>query len=176
MGRAVRLPGPNADPELREAERREAQIAAAQRDFAAGNQPGGMGQQPQPKKSGRGIPRTFLSLTKPPLTDGTAHPEGEDDDDNAAANQSSLQTNALGFEALLARGGGTSATGPGSSKRRDLQYALDLTATTVPDHLRCGICDRVVRNAMLIPWDAEGRTTCETCIRDGLKKTCSNVP
>ena len=52
---------PNADPELREAERREAQIAAAQRDFAAnqhshqppGSGPMGLQQQPpqQPKKS-----------------------------------------------------------------------------------------------------------------------------
>ena len=172
-------PRPNADPELREQERREAQMAAAQRDFAAHPGQPGMGQQPQPKKSGRGIPRTFLSLTKPPLTDGTTNPDGDDDDDpnaSAATHQSSLQTNALGFEALLARGGGTSATGPGSSKRRDLQYALDLTATTVPDHLRCGICDRVVQNAMLIPWDAEGRTTCETCIRDGLTQNMFKCP
>eukprot|EP00561_Arcocellulus_cornucervis_P000524 CAMPEP_0185826450 /NCGR_PEP_ID=MMETSP1322-20130828/31551_1 /TAXON_ID=265543 /ORGANISM="Minutocellus polymorphus, Strain RCC2270" /LENGTH=942 /DNA_ID=CAMNT_0028524179 /DNA_START=76 /DNA_END=2909 /DNA_ORIENTATION=- len=169
---------PNADPELREAERREAQIAAAQRDFQQpppGGAPGGMGMLPQPKKSGRGIPRTFLSLTKPPITDGSGdNPDGGDDDD-AAANQSSLQTNALGFEALLTRGGGTSATS-GQSTAQTLQYALDLTATTVPDHLRCGICTQVVRNAMLIPWDAEGRTTCESCIRDGLASNMFQCP
>ena len=180
---------PNADPELREAERREAQIAAAQRDFAANHHrhqqqqggPGQMGmqqqqqQQQQPKKSGRGIPRTFLSLTKPPVTDGSDGPDG-DDGEAATANQSSLQTNALGFEALLARGGGASATGPGASQRRDLRYALDLTATTVPDHLRCGICDQVAANAMLIPWDAEGRTACEPCIRDGLTQNMFKCP
>ena len=170
---------PNADPELREAERREAQIAAAQRDFQQpmppGGGPGGMGMLPQPKKSGRGIPRTFLSLTKPPITDGSGDNPDGDNDDEAAANQSGLQTNALGFEALLARGGGTSAAS-GQSTAQTLQYALDLTATTVPDHLRCGICAQVVRNAMLIPWDAEGRTTCESCIRDGLASNMFQCP
>ena len=147
---------PNADPELREAERRD-QLAN------------------QPKKTGRGIPRTFLSLTQPPITDGGGAAEGEEGE-GAGDLGSTLQPNAIGFEALLSRGGGASASGPGSAKRRDLQYALDLTATTVPDHLRCGICTKVVNNAMLVPWDPEGRTTCETCIRDGLTQNMFRCP
>ena len=68
-------------------------------------------------------------------------------------------------------GGGQSGM-DGGNKRRDLDYALKLTATEIPEHLQCGICAQVVKNAMLIPWDTEGRTTCEICMR--VSKTCSN--
>jgi hypothetical protein len=52
----------------------------------------------------------------------------------------------------------------------NLDYALRLTATTVPDYLTCGICHKLAKMAMLVPWDAEGRPTCESCIHNGLVK------
>ena len=122
---------PNADPELREQER-------------------------MPKKRATGIPRTFLNLSAPPVTD----------DSTDIAPTSRLQPNAIGFEELVNRGGGQSEQIAGT--KRDLDYALKLTSTEIPEHLECGICHGVVQNAMLLPWDVEGRTACETCIRDAL--------
>jgi len=135
---------PNADPELRAHEQREA---------------------PKPKKA-TGIPRTFLNLSAPPVVDGLA--------EGGADSGPRLQPNALGFEELVNRGGGQSGNNTGS--RRDLDYALKLTATTIPEHLQCGICNGVVKNAMLLPWDLEGRTTCETCIRDALAQSGFRCP
>ena len=129
---------PNADPELR-------------------------AQEQQPKKRATGIPRTFLNLTAPPVTDGVT--PGEDGNENVPR----LQPNALGFKELVNRGGGQSENTAGT--KRDLEYALKLTATTIPEHLLCAICNGVVKNAMLLPWDPEGRTTCETCIRDALAQS-----
>ena len=146
---------PNADPELREAERREAAQA-------------------QPKKRATGIPRTFLTLSAPPPTN-TADVSVDSNDIVTDSLTATLQPNAIGFEALIARGGGQSGSGPGS-KKRDLDYALKVTATTIPEHLQCGICEGVVKNAMLIPWDPEGRTACETCIRDGLTQNAFRCP
>ena len=72
-------------------------------------------------------------------------------------------------------GGGQSLSS--STRRRDLDYALKLTATSVPEHLQCGICHTIVKSAMLVPWDtAEGRSTCESCIRDGLTKNGFTCP
>jgi hypothetical protein len=134
-------PRPNADPELREQER----ILA---------------QQAQPtKRRATGIPRTFLNI--PPSANSVEDEESEG---------IKLQPNIIGFEALVTRGGGQSGSSIGS-KRRDLDYALKLTATEIPEHLQCGICAQVVKNAMLVPWDAEGRTACELCMRDGLAKS-----
>mmetsp|Transcript_20031 Transcript_20031/g.29698 ORF Transcript_20031/g.29698 Transcript_20031/m.29698 type:complete len:672 (-) Transcript_20031:136-2151(-) len=135
---------PNADPELRAQE-----------------------QQAMPKKRATGIPRTFLNLSAPPVTDGL-NAEGETE------NVPRLQPNALGFEELVNRGGGQSENASGTKK--DLDYALKLTATTIPEHLQCGLCQSVVKNAMLLPWDLEGRTTCETCIRDGLTQSGFRCP
>ncbi len=132
---------PNADPELRAQEMREAQQA----------QPG--------RRRTAGIPRTFLNIPPPAQA-------AENEDDGIQ-----LQPNRIGFEALVNRGGGQSGM-DGGNKRRDLDYALKLTATEIPEHLQCGICAQVVKNAMLIPWDTEGRTTCEICMR--VSKTCSN--
>jgi len=131
-GGSSRQPRPNADPELREQER-------------------------MPKKRATGIPRTFLNLSAPPVTDGT----GE-----TAEAATRLQPNAIGFEELVNRGGGQSESITGT--KRDLDYALKLTSTEIPEHLQCGICHSVVKNAMLLPWDMEGRTACESCIRDAL--------
>ena len=131
---------PNADPELRAQE-----------------------QQQMPKKRATGIPRTFLNLSAPPVTDGTK--PGEEGMENVPR----LQPNALGFEELVNRGGGQAENAAGT--KRDLDYALKLTATTIPEHLQCAICHGVVKNAMLLPWDSEGRTTCETCIRDALAQS-----
>ena len=135
---------PNADPELRVQE-----------------------QQGMPKKRATGIPRTFLNLSAPPLTDGLTG-------DGESENVPRLQPNALGFEELVNRGGGQSGNSTGT--RRDLDYALKLTATTIPEHLQCGICFNVAKNAMLMPWDLEGRTACETCIRDALTQNGFRCP
>merc|ERR1740130_2627728 len=98
----------------------------------------------------------FLNLSAPPKTDGTK--EGEEGDQTPL-----LQPNKQGFKELVSRGGGQSANTAGT--RRDLDYVLKLTSTTVPEHLQCAICEKVVQSAMLFPWDTEGRTVCETCIR-----------
>ncbi|KAL9185469.1 hypothetical protein ACHAXT_003246 [Thalassiosira profunda] len=139
---------PNADPELRQ---QEAIV--------------------QPKKRATGIPRTFLNLgtTATTATEG-GEGVGEEGGDLAAQ----LQPSAQGFQALVNRAGGQSLAD--ASKRRDLDYALKLTATTIPDHLQCGICHGIVKNAMLVPWDTEGRPTCESCIRDGLTKNGFTCP
>jgi hypothetical protein len=138
-------PRPNADPELREQEKKL-----------------------MPKKRATGIPRTFLNLSAPPQTDGNK--EGEENESSVPL----LQPNTLGFKELVNRGGGQSENAAGT--RRDLDYALKLTASTIPDYLQCGICHSVVKNAMLLPWDPEGRTTCETCIRDSLTQNGFRCP
>jgi hypothetical protein len=138
---------PNADPELREQERL-------------------LAMQAQPtKRRATGIPRTFLNI--PPPAQATEDEEGGEG--------IKLQPNMIGFQALVNRGGGQSGTGAGG-KRRDLDYALKLTATEIPEHLQCGICALVVKNAMLVPWDTEGRTACEMCMRDGLAKSGFRCP
>jgi hypothetical protein len=78
-----------------------------------------------------------------------------------------LQPNHLGFQQLLQRAGGKSS---GANPLIVLQNALTITATDIPDYLKCGICGNVVQNAMLLPWDREGRTACETCIRPALAR------
>ncbi|MGK3750177.1 MAG: protein MPE1, partial [Bacillariaceae sp.] len=120
-----------------------------------------------PKKRATGIPRTFLNLSAPPKTDGTK--EGEEGDQTPL-----LQPNKQGFKELVSRGGGQSANTAGT--RRDLDYVLKLTSTTVPEHLQCAICENVVKSAMLLPWDTEGRTVCETCIRDALTQNGFRCP
>jgi hypothetical protein len=116
-----------------------------------------------PKKRATGIPRTFLNLSASSTADGTS-----EDADSLPR----LQPNALGFDELVHRGGGQSERTSG----RDLEYALKLTATTIPEHLQCGICHSVAKNAMLLPWDLEGRTACETCIRDSLTQNGFRCP
>jgi hypothetical protein len=119
-------------------------------------------QEIQPKKRTTGIPRTFQSLTGP--TEGA--------DGNAV--QPLLQPNAIGFEELVNRAGGQSENVTGTKK--DLEYAIKLTATTIPDYLKCAICHEVVRDAMLVPWDVQGRTTCESCIRNALTESGFRCP
>ena len=109
-----------------------------------------------PKKRATGIPRTFLSL------------KAEQDEDATL-----LQPNRIGFEELVQRGGGLSET---AATKRDLEYALKLTASVIPDYLACAICGKVVKDAMILPWDPEGRTTCETCIRDALTQNGFRCP
>lgn len=120
-----------------------------------------------PKKRATGIPRTFLNLSAPPQTDSAK--EGGENDQTPL-----LQPNKQGFEELVNRGGGQSERTTGT--RRDLDYVLKLTSTTVPEHLQCAICDNVVKKAMLLPWDTEGRTVCETCIRDALTQNGFRCP
>ena len=140
---------PNADPELRKQEQLMAQQA-----------------QTTVKRRATGIPRTFLNIPPPAVAT-----EGDEDGFSEGIK---LQPNDIGFQALVNRGGGQSGSGAG--KRRDLDYALKLTATEIPEHLQCGICAQVVKNAMLIPWDGEGRTACEMCMRDGLAKSGFRCP
>jgi protein MPE1 len=124
-------------------------------------------QKMMPKKGrATGIPRTFLNLSAPPQTDGDAEGEGNE--------MPLLQPNSIGFKELVNRRGGQSANTSGT--RRDLDYALKLTATTVPEHLLCGICNTIVKSAMLLPWDPEGRNACESCIRDGLTQNGFRCP
>jgi protein MPE1 len=116
-----------------------------------------------PKKRATGIPRTFLSLTAP----GT-------DEGGDGGSAPLLQPNAIGFEELVNRRGGQSESAVGTS--RDLDYALKVTATSIPEYLQCAICHNVVKDAMILPWDPEGRTTCESCIRDALAQSGFRCP
>jgi DWNN domain len=134
---------PNADPEIREQEQ----------------------QQHQQKKRATGIPRTFLSLSAPPVADGS---------EGGVSGLPFIQPNTIGFEELVNRGGGQSENAAGT--KRDLDYAIKLTATTIPEYLQCAICHSVVRDAMLLPWDPEGRTTCEQCIRTALTENGFRCP
>jgi hypothetical protein len=136
---------------------------------------------PQPKKRATGIPRTFLTLGagNPPPT-GAGDGGGGEDNGGEENNQpqgnlaAQLQPSAQAFQALVRTGGGQSLSS--STGRRDLD-ALKLTATSVPDHLQCGICHTIVKSVMLVPWDtAEGRSTCESCIRDGQTKNGFTCP
>lgn len=136
-------PRRNADPELREQEK-----------------------QLQPKKRATGIPRTFLSLSKPPPADGAAETE--------SSGIATLQPNAIGFEELKNRGGGQSESASGS--KRDLDSALKITATSIPDYLQCAMCQGIAKDAMILPWDPEGRTVRETCIRDALTQNGFRCP
>lgn len=117
--------------------------------------------QPQ-KKRATGIPRTFLSLSAPQGTDGS---EGTGP---------IIQPNTFVFDELVTRGGGQSENAAGT--KRDLDYALKITATTIPEYLQCAICHNVVRDAMMLPWDPEGRTTCEQCIRTALTENGFRCP
>lgn len=119
----------------------------------------------QPKKRATGIPRTFLSLSAPAKT-----ADGEGNESSVPV----LQPNTIGFEELINRRGGQSENASGS--KRDLDYALKLTATTIPEYLQCAICGGIVKDAMILPWDAEGRTTCEMCIRDALTQNGFRCP
>lgn len=119
-------------------------------------------QEAQPKKRATGIPRTFLNLSAPPSTDGTSNDLPQ------------IQPNTIGFEELVQRGGGQSENVSGT--QRDLDYAIKLTATTIPEYLQCAICEGVVRDAMMLPWDPEGRTTCERCVRDALTQSGFRCP
>lgn len=156
----------NADPELRQ---QEAMMMAAT----------------QPKKRATGIPRTFLTLSATTTAGGEgggvptsqasagggdATGSGVDAGGGGGDLATQLQPPVQAFQALVRSGGGQSTSSSNNSGRRDLDYALRLTATTLPDHLTCGICHKLAKMAMLVPWDAEGRPTCESCIRDGLVK------
>jgi hypothetical protein len=136
----------SADPELREQEKKALPT----------------------KKRATGIPRTFLNLSVAPTAE-TKDGEGE-----AESSTPLLQPNTLGFEELKSRGGGQSENATGTKK--DLDYALKVTATTIPDYLQCGICHSVAKNAMFLNWDPEGRTACETCIRDALTQNGFRCP
>lgn len=122
-------------------------------------------QEPQQKKRATGIPRTFLNLSAPPATDGV---------EGGGMGMPLLQPNTMGFEELVNRGGGQSENAAGT--KRDLDYAIKLTATTIPEYLQCAICHGVVRDAMMLPWDPEGRTTCEQCIRNALTENGCRCP
>eukprot|EP00531_Pseudo-nitzschia_arenysensis_P009959 CAMPEP_0116141810 /NCGR_PEP_ID=MMETSP0329-20121206/14574_1 /TAXON_ID=697910 /ORGANISM="Pseudo-nitzschia arenysensis, Strain B593" /LENGTH=746 /DNA_ID=CAMNT_0003637005 /DNA_START=348 /DNA_END=2588 /DNA_ORIENTATION=+ len=146
-------------------------------NMANNNKPGGsshfrpnadpeLREKPATKKRATGIPRTFLSLSAPSQTDGG---EGEGDQQTPL-----LQPNKQGFKELVSRGGGQSESTAGT--RRDLDYVLKLTSTTVPDHLKCAISNTLVKNPVLLPWDSEGRTVSESLIRDALTQNGFRCP
>lgn len=152
---------PNADPELRQQEMLMAMGA------------GGA----QVKKRATGIPRTFLTLGNTNNTEGGDAVGGEgggEGEEIKGSLDGKLQPSAQAFQALVKMGGGQSLSS--TSGRRDLDYALKLTATSVPEHLQCGICSKIVTNAMLVPWDPEGRPVHESCIRDGLMRNGFTCP
>jgi len=122
--------------------------------------------QSMPKKRATGIPRTFLSLSAPPPADGA--------DGAGTAGDPVLQPNKIGFADLVHRGGGQSENIAGT--KRDLDYALKLTATTIPEYLQCAICNSLVKDATILPWDPEGRTTCDACVRDALNQNGFQCP
>ena len=113
--------------------------------------------EPSKKKTTTGIPRTFLSLNAPPpppeetteQTTDTNNMDGEPETSGGGL-ASQLNPNQHVFQALINRAGGQSLN-DATGKRRDLDYALKLTATSIPEHLQCGICHSVVKNAMLVP-------------------------
>mmetsp|Transcript_17463 Transcript_17463/g.26416 ORF Transcript_17463/g.26416 Transcript_17463/m.26416 type:complete len:514 (-) Transcript_17463:2481-4022(-) len=174
---------PNADPELREQER--VMIQQQQKDAQAMGM-GGMGMgMGQPKKRATGIPRTFLNIPGPSNPNSFLNNGDEDEEEELAAPEGIqlLQPNNLGFQALISRGGGmskninhASGTATSGNSVKTLEYALKVTAMSIPEHLQCGICAQLVKNAMLIPWDGEGRTACEVCMRDGLTKNAFSCP
>ncbi len=131
QGQQPRPTRPNADPELRQ-------------------------QELPKKKTTTGIPRTFLSLNAPAPTpaEGEATEltsgDAENGETTAGGLASQLNPNQHVFQALINRAGGQSM-GDSAGKRRDLDYALKLTATSIPEHLQCGICHSVVKSAMLVP-------------------------
>jgi len=127
--------------------------------------------QNQVKKRATGIPRTFLMSGAESNATSTSDPGTEGD---TAASIIRLQPNTIGFEALIQRGGGQSESG--TAQTRSFEYALKLTATKIPEHLQCGICQGVVKNAMLVPWDTQGRAVCELCMRDNLAKNGFRCP
>lgn len=135
---------PNADPELREQEQRQ-----------------------QPKKRATGIPRTFLQFETGTNADNDENEAGLNDDktmDVAGGGLARIQPSTAGFAELIAHKGGQSSGHP----TRSIDYALKITSTVIPKNLQCGICSGLVKNAMFLHWDEEGRTACETCIRDAL--------
>ena len=146
---------PNADPELREQEKHL-----------------------QPKKRATGIPRTFLNLSAPvnptPAAGGTGEHAMGEGGEGGGGNVPLLQPNTIGFEELVHRGGGQSENASGT--KRDLDYALKLTATSIPEYLQCPICHSVVKDAVILTWDPEGRTSCESCIRDALTQSGFRCP
>jgi len=137
----------NADPEIRNEEQRIQ----------------------QPKKRATGIPRTFLNFEE---NSGAATETKNEENNETTSNKTmKLQPNSLGFQELISRGGGKS-----THSSKNLDYALQLTSTSVPDYLKCGICGNIVKDAMLLPWDTEGRTACETCIRNALNESGFQCP
>mmetsp|Transcript_2601 Transcript_2601/g.3631 ORF Transcript_2601/g.3631 Transcript_2601/m.3631 type:complete len:948 (-) Transcript_2601:12-2855(-) len=144
----------NADPEMRE-------LQAQQQNGA-------------PKKRATGIPRTFMSssMNTPAIPGLSADDDPDSSTSGAQATEEKLQPNLLGFEALVVHKGGKSAY----SSQNNLIHALTITNTTVPEHLQCAICHNVARTAMFLPWDLEGRTACEQCIRQKLLENHYRCP
>ena len=128
--------------------------------------------QMQTKKRATGIPRTFLTMSGAEGNTSGNTDHGHDGEKEMSTIR--LQPNTIGFEALIQRGGGQSESG--GAQARSLEYAIKLTATTIPEHLQCGICHGVLKNAMLVPWDTEGRAVCELCMRDNLAKNGFKCP
>ncbi len=105
----------------------------------------------RPKRT-TGLPRTFRP---------------QNDEKNSKAVQ-------VGFKNLVENRGGQSESGGG--KKQTLEYALQLTATSIPEHYQCGICAGVAKDALFIPWDDEGRTACDLCMRKGLSENRLRCP
>ena len=109
-------------------------------------------QQATTKKRSTGIPRTFIAAM------------GGTEDETAAANSKHA------FQSLIAAKGG----GPTSAQL--LPIALTLTNKTIPPHLTCSVCQKLAHTAMFLPWDPEGRTACEECIRPKLLQSGYTCP
>merc|ERR1719232_268890 len=100
----------NADPEIRSEEQRLQ----------------------QPKKRATGIPRTFLNFLPEENSASVAEKNSEEKSETVIHKSVKLQPNTLGFQELITRGGGKS-----THSSKNLDYALKLTSTVVPDFLKC---------------------------------------
>jgi len=118
--------------------------------------------EPTTKKRATGIPRTFLNFI------GNNENSAADDDKGVAGvmeapggGNATLQPNHQAFLSMLSRSGG-------KSNRGDLTLALSRLNKTLPEHFKCAICSNIVRDAVILRWDPEGRNVCDSCIRSAL--------
>ena len=146
-------PARQADPELRELQQLQQQQAAGAN---------------QVKKRATGIPRTFMAAMDAAKDKGGLDHENAEDSNITSLDMSTVQPNLTGFEHLLKQKGGVKSSNSEASQAAQLKHALLLTNITIPEHLQCAMCHNLAKTAMFLPWDPEGRTANEECIRPAL--------
>jgi hypothetical protein len=58
----------------------------------------------------------------------------------------------------------------GTHHQDRLQTIMGIFRMNLPEIIKCGIYKYIVQDALLLPWDREGRTACETCMRPALAR------